>query len=325
MDKSRLLYISNFRSMNRFVTRLVLLIVIPVLLGVLLCEYFLRKVPNDYSYKNEWLTTNAASISAFCLGSSHSFYGIEPSLFSCKAFNASHVSQTLKYDHFIFSKFIDQMDSLKVLVLPISYSSLYDFGPENDIEDWRVKYYSIYYGCKFHKFEPKYRLETYYGLHLKRVFYSMLGKVDHRTCNELGFGTTYKQENRPEDWKESGATAAKRHTRGKIDSTIMEKNIRLVGEMVDKCVEKKAQVIILTTPTFHTYRENLNREQLKLMEDCCNSFVVQYDNVCYLNLLADERFCEDDFFDADHLNEFGAAKLTKILQQTIDTLGVLQN
>lgn len=310
--------------MNRFVTRLVLLIVIPVLLGVLLCEYFLRKVPNDYSYKNEWLTTNAASIRVLCLGSSHSFYGIEPSLFSCKAFNASHVSQTLKYDHFIFSKFIDQMDSLKVLVLPISYFSLYDFGPENDIEDWRVKYYSIYYGCKFHKFEPKYRLETYYGLHLKRVFYSMLGKVDHRTCNELGRGTTYKLECRSEDWQKSGIIAAKRHTLD-IDTVVLEKNKKIVESMINKCGQKKVFIVILTTPTYHTYRENLNREQLKLMEDCCNSFVVQYDNVCYLNLLADERFCEEDFYDADHLNEFGAAKLTKILQQTIDSLGILQN
>ena len=311
--------------MKRFIIRTVLLIIVPLLLGIVLCEYYLRKIPNDYSYKNEWLSNNAGSIRVLNMGSSHAFFGIEPSLFSCKSFNAAHVSQSIKYDHFIFSKFVNEMDSLEVLVLPVSYGSFLGFGPENGIEDWRVKYYSIYYGCKYHRFEPKYNLEVYNGLQFDKVWNSILCKADHRTCNELGFGTTYKLENRSEDWKESGATAAKRHTRAKIDSSIMEKNIRLVGEMVDKCVEKKAQVIILTTPTFLTYRENLNREQLKLMEDCCNSFVEQYDNVCYLNLLADERFCEEDFYDADHLNEFGAAKLTKILQQTIDSLGILQN
>lgn len=306
--------------MKRFIIRTVLLIIVPLLLGIVLCEYYLRKIPNDYSYKNEWLSNNAGSIRVLNMGSSHAYYGIEPSQFSCKAFNAAHVSQSIKYDHFIFSKFVNEMDSLEVLVLPVSYGSFLGFGPENGIEDWRVKYYSIYYGCKYHRFEPKYNLEVYNDLHLKNVLYSILGKASHRRCNELGFGTSYKLENRPEDWKERGTTAAKRHTRRKIDSIIMEKNIRLVEEIVDKCVEKKAQVIILTTPTFLTYRENLNREQLKLMEDCCNSFVEHYDNVFYLNLLADERFCEDDFFDADHLNEFGAAKLTLILQQTIDTL-----
>lgn len=311
--------------MKRFIIRTVLLIIVPLLLGIVLCEYYLRKIPNDYSYKNEWLSNNAGSIRVLNMGSSHAFFGIEPSLFSCKSFNAAHVSQSIKYDHFIFSKFVNEMDSLEVLVLPVSYGSFLGFGPENGIEDWRVKYYSIYYGCKYHRFEPKYNLEIYNGLQFDKVWNSILCKADHRTCNELGFGTTYKLENRPEDWKESGATAAKRHTRAKIDSSIMEKNIRLVGEMVNKCVEKKAQVIILTTPAFHIYRENLNREQLKLMEEFCNSFVEQYDNVCYLNLLADERFCEEDFYDADHLNEFGAAKLTKILQQTIDSLGILQN
>lgn len=311
--------------MKKFIIRTILLILVPLLLGIVLCEYYLRIIPNDYSYKNEWLSNNARPIQVLNMGSSHAFYGIEPNLFSCKAFNAAHVSQSIKYDHFIFSKFVNEMDSLEVLVLPISYGSFLGFGPENGIEDWRVKYYSIYYGCKYHRFEPKYNLEVYNDLHLKNVLYSVLGKASHRTCNELGFGINFKLENRSEDWKESGATAAKRHTVAKIDSTIMEKNIRLVGEMVDKCVEKKAQVIILTTPTFHTYRENLNQKQLELMEECCGYFVKHYDNVCYLNLMADERFCEDDFYDADHLNEFGAAKLTKILQQTMDSLGILQN
>ena len=268
--------------MNRFLKYL-LLFFIPVFVGLAVVERLFRQIPNDYSYKNEWLSNNAGSIRVLNMGSSHAFFGIEPSLFSCKAFNAAHVSQSIKYDHFIFSKFVNEMDSLEVLVLPVSYGSFLGFGPENGIEDWRVKYYSIYYGCKYHRFEPKYNLEVYNGLQFDKVWNSILCKADHRTCNELGFGTTYKLENRPEDWKERGTTAAKRHTRRKIDSIIMEKNIRLVEEIVDKCVEKKAQVIILTTPTFLTYRENLNREQLKLMEDCCNSFVEQYDNVCYLN------------------------------------------
>lgn len=306
--------------MKRLIIRTILLVMLPVSLGVAMCEHFLQEIPNDYFYKNEWLSNNIASVRILSLGNSHSFYGIEPSCFSKRAFNAAHVSQSIKYDSFIFHKFASQMDSLAVLIIPISYGSLFGDGPENEIEDWRVKYYSIYYGCKYHRFEPKYNLETYDGLHLKNVVYSILEKANHRTCNEFGRDTTHKLENRSNDWKESGAVAAKRHTNVKIDMNIVEKNKRLVEEMVDKCVEKKTQVIVLTTPTFHTYRENLNQNQLKIMEECCDYFVKRYDNVCYLNLLADERFCENDFFDADHLNEFGAAKLTRILQHTIDTL-----
>jgi hypothetical protein len=35
----------------------------------------------------------------------------------------------------------------------------------------------------------------------------------------------------------------------------------------------------------------------------------------------DKRFREKDFFDADHLDEFGAKKLTLILNDTLKTLG----
>ena len=95
--------------------------------------------------------------------------------------------------------------------------------------------------------------------------------------------------------------------------------------MICICKQKNASVILLTTPTYQTYRDNLNNKQLALTFEYCEGFADRYDNVYYLNLLSDDRFGEEDFFDADHLNEFGAAKLTGILQQTIDSLGILQN
>ncbi|MBR4197313.1 MAG: hypothetical protein IKQ94_00910 [Bacteroidales bacterium] len=304
--------------MKQFITR-VLFVIVSILIGITTCEFFLRIIPNDYSFKNEWLSKNANSIRILNMGSSHAFFGIEPNLFSCKAFNAAHVSQSIKYDHFIFSKFAKDMDSLEVLILPVSIFSFVSNGPEDGIEDWRVKYYSIYYHCDYHRFEPKYNLEVY-DLHIKDVLYSILGKANHRTCNDLGRGTTYKLDNRSIDWKESGAISAKRHTIDEIDMNLVEKNKKMIEEIVDNCAEKNVQVVLLTTPTYYTYRENLNRNQLKIMEECCDYFIMRYDNVCYLNLLADDRFYDDDFYDADHLNEFGAAKLTLILQQTIDTL-----
>jgi len=306
--------------MKRFVIRLVSLILLPVLLVVAMCEHILRKIPNDYSYKNEWLTNNASSVKVLVLGSSDSFWGIDPNSFSERAFNASHVSQSIKYDHFIFTKFFNDMDSLKFLILPIEYGSLLGFGPENGIEDWRAKYYSIAYGCKYHRFEPKYRLETADGLHLKDVANSVLGKVNHRTCNDLGWGTNYKLERRSKDWEESGAIAAKRHGATVFDTVILAKNKMMIEEMIDKCSQKNVCMIILTIPTYHTYWENLDQEQVDLFVEYCEYLEKQYDNVHYLNMLADERFQTDDFFDADHLNEYGAEKLSRILNDYCDSL-----
>ena len=58
-----------------------------------------------------------------------------------------------------------------------------------------------------------------------------------------------------------------------------------------------------------------------MMERCCDSFASVYDNTIYMNLLKDRRFKDNDFANADHLNEFGAEKLTVLLQQIIDSLG----
>ena len=295
----------------------------PAMAGTAVCEHFLRKIPNDYAYKNGWLSDNSKSVSILVMGSSHSYFGIDPVYFSGNAFNAAHVSQSIKYDHFIFSKFIDEMDSLEVLILPISYFSIGSYGLEKE-EDWRVKYYSIYYGCKYHRFEPKYNFEVSDGLQYKGVIKSIMGRINHRVCTDLGWGASYKLENRADNWKDSGDIAAKRHTQVKIDSSIVAKNNALVKEMIMKCAQKNACVILLTTPTYQTYREALNQEQLNLMVECSEGFASGFDNVYYLNLLDDNRFQEDDFYDADHLNEYGALKLTTILQQTIDSLGLLK-
>ena len=79
-------------------------------------------------------------------------------------------------------------------------------------------------------------------------------------------------------------------------------------------------MIVLTTPSYHTYWENLDQEQLDLFVEYCEYLEKQYDNVYYLNMLADERFQPDDFFDADHLNEYGAEKLSRILNDYCDSL-----
>jgi len=305
--------------MKRFIGKTAITI-IPVLIGIFFCEHFLRKIPNDYAYKNEWLTNNISSVQVLIMGSSHSYFGINPTCFSEHAFNASHVSQTLKYDYYIFNKFYNQMDSLRILILPVSYGSLVDFGPERGIEDWRAKYYSIYYGCEYHKFEPNYNYEIYNKHHLKMALNSMLGKENHRACDSLGRGFTGNLEDRPKNWEESGRIAARRHTSSKINHEIVEKNKFLIEEIINKCREKNVFVVIVTTPTYQSYWENLDTYQLNLMIEICNSYAEKHTNVKYLNLLSDERFGPDDFSDADHLNEFGAEKLSRVLNDYCNSL-----
>ena len=61
----------------------------------------------------------------------------------------------------------------------------------------------------------------------------------------------------------------------------------------------------------------LNQEQLLERENICRNLEIQYSNVVFLDWLRHKAFTEDDFFDADHLNEYGAEKLTRMLDEYI--------
>ena len=56
--------------------------------------------------------------------------------------------------------------------------------------------------------------------------------------------------------------------------------------------------------------------------NACENLANRFSNTTYLNLLKDSTFVDSDFYDPDHLNDCGAAKLTKMLNEVIIELGV---
>ena len=301
--------------MRRFLYRFIFYYIIPWTVSFFIQEISLRSVPNDYSYKNQWLTEHANEVEILSFGSSHGYFGIKPSDFSKRAFNAAHVSQSLNFDVFIFDKFIDSMNELECLILPIDYSSLRSHGMENGQESWRVKNYTIYYDCPFFKNEPQFALECY-PIHIANTIEALFNNPNYIYCDSLGFGTLYKFSKRDSLWMDSGNTAMKRHT-SSFSYEYYLKNTQYVKHIIDVCYEKGIRVILLTTPTYHTYYDVLNSEQLTEMTRFCNEMAAEHDNTIYLNWLKNNEFDEHDFYDADHLNEFGAEKLTKMLDSII--------
>jgi len=89
--------------MSKFIIR-TLLFSLPVLALFIVMEILLRQIPNDYLLKKKYLDNHSKEIETLILGSSHSFYGINPLYFSNNTFNASHISQSLDYDFAILKK-----------------------------------------------------------------------------------------------------------------------------------------------------------------------------------------------------------------------------
>ncbi|HRD59050.1 MAG TPA: hypothetical protein PK504_13460 [Ferruginibacter sp.] len=300
--------------------------ILPIFVVTLTMEILLRNIPNEYLYKKEYLDKHSNEIETLIFGSSHSFYGINPAYFSSKTFNIAHISQSLNFDYEILKKYQDNLHNLKTVILPISYFTLFN-KLENWSESWRVKNYVIYYGMNVSNSLVDYA-EVFSNQpknNIKRLYdYYCRGNHDQSvTCSKLGWGTSYKSENSL-DLVETGKAAAKRHTKDNIhlekDKNIFNANKSILNLFAKWAQERKITLIFITPPAFETYRKNINIEQLKVTFQTANKIAIEYDNCFYMNLFSDTSFAGKDFFDADHLSEIGAEKLSKLIDKKINEL-----
>lgn len=287
---------------------------LPIFIFGVSSEYLLRKIPNDYLFKKEFLDKNSDNIEVLFLGSSHAFYGINPANFSSNSFNASHISQSLDYDIEILKKYSKHWSKLRCIAIPISYFSL--FGRlETGIESWRVKNYTIYYGITTSDKIINYSeaLSNKLIVNIRRLASYYIRGNSSISCSNLGWGLNYNSKDK-RDLNETGKIAAKRHS--KKDDKYFTENIKVLESIIEFAKNKGVKVFFYTPPAYHTYTENLDNLQLNQTINTLINVASKYDNVTYQNFLLDSSFSAIDFFDADHLDEIGAKKLTS----KIDTL-----
>lgn len=311
--------------MKKYLVEIVFYFLLPVVLVAVVAEYSLRKIPNDYAFKNQWLTQNSSDVEVLTLGASSVLYDIDPQYFQRKGFNAAHLSQSLKYDHFIFNKFIDRMPSLEYVIMGIDY-----WSPFSDIKEssewWRIKYYNIYYGSKYYRWEGRYNYELYFRdiatfKTAANGLLTLLGMKNEtrRTVNDMGYGPHYTLDNRLTEW-DNGEFEAFRHNvliSDAIQSSSIDQNKQYMEEIIRKGADRNVKVILVNVPLYQSYRDNQIREFVDQQKDFCHYFVEKYENVLFYDFSDDRRFTEDDFYDANHLNERGTKKFTLLLDSIL--------
>jgi hypothetical protein len=282
--------------------------IFPIILLGLSAEILLRKIPNDYLYKSNYLDNTSKNIEVLFLGSSHTFYGINPEYINAKSFNAAYLSQTLNYDFEILKKYENKWTNLKYIVMPVDYSSLY-FKLEASVEAWRVKGYVIYYGintCSNIVVHTEI-LSTKLRTNISRLYRFYYKHIPGITSSKLGWGTGFNSKNN-RDLIVTGKLAAERHHAG--NALFFNENVETLRSIISFARAKNIKILFLTSPAYKTYTQNLDNDQLSQTIKTLTEIVRSYPNTFYFNLLNDSTFTKDDFFDGDHLNEIGAKKLT---------------
>lgn len=222
----------------------ILFFVVPLILLLIGIEVFSRKTPNAYRFKNEWMDKNAHSVEGLIFGSSHSFYGINPQYMKGKCFNLANVSQTLFYDDYILSEYIDKCPKLSFIILPISSFSLYG-KLENGSEWYRAIYYKLYMGCNYHKDFSKYNFEISAIKIAKGKILALLQNKDIVKCNALGYGTEYTLKYKGRKWDE-GILSARRHTADASKLRYFKTNESYLNHIAKVCHERNIRLFLIS-------------------------------------------------------------------------------
>lgn len=287
---------------------------IPVLFVLAGLEYMVRKAPNEYQYKAEWMEKNADRVETLILGTSHAFYGINPSYLGPNAFSLAASAQSLQYDEFLFFKYAPKCTNLKTVILPISYFTLFSGDMEDGSEWWRAINYKVYMDCPYHSSFSKYN----FFISNSEPFRTKLTKViKGRTiieCDSLGFGYPIYRKSIPSLDKTSVAAWLNRHTAK--DFSYVQKNKCHVFKIADYCRKHHIKLVVVTTPTWKTYNDGMNFNQLTVMNEAIVHLTSKYD-ATFCNYMRDNRFVATDFTDCNHMSCDGAKKLSLILKKDI--------
>lgn len=302
--------------MKKFIRNLLIFIIPLILIGVS-AELLLRGIPNDYKLKREFLDRNSNNIQMLFLGSSHAYRGINPVFFHLNSFNAGYISQTLDYDFDILKKYDGSWSNLEIVVIPISYFSLF-VKLSDSTESWRVKNYNIYYKMATSKKISDYFeiLSNIFRVNYRRIYsYYFQGK-SNITGSKLGWGKIKSGKKR--NLIRTGKKAAKRHT---VDTRkFFKENINLINSFLLFVKKRNLKLLFYTPPAFHTYVENLNTDQLNITTKFISDIANKHNNCYYINFLQDKAFTDLHFGNADHLNEIGAQVLSLKLDRFIKEL-----
>ena len=295
--------------MKRFL-KLFLLFFIPLLCVLGAMEYAVRQVPNEYSYKAEWMEKNADRVETVILGTSHAFYGINPAYLGPNAFSLANSAQSLQYDQFLLEKYIEKCKNLKRIIIPLSYFTLVFDDMENGSEWWRVINYKVYFDCPYHSSFSKYNFFISNPEPFREKLFKLLKQEDIIMCDSLGFGYPTYHKSSPN--LTDVAVAKWLHIHAAKSFEHVDKNKNSLNEMAKYCQSHHIELVVVTTPVWHTYFERLNSKQLAIMQSFAIKLKRMY-GVTYLNYMTDKRFVANDFYDCNHMSCDGAKKLSAII------------
>jgi hypothetical protein len=278
-------------------------------------EYKMNLVDNSYSFKRKSFIKQLDSIEVLILGSSQALQGVNPSELNMKGYNLASVSQSLYYDRSLSLKYANRLPSLKYVILFVSYFSL-GYELFDSPESWRDYYYYQYWQVSHPKID---RWDI-------RCFSKMFLYTPKESLNYLvGASKTFTTDGfSPDGYLDTSLgdtsnvlTFQDGLERVTFHNSLFKRkyigeNKKYIEDIITGFRKHGVETILIIPPVNDTYSKNadtsLSNLSFRIISDLAKT------NRCiYRNYFNDIRFSDFDFIDHDHLNSYGAKKLTRLI------------
>lgn len=300
--------------MKRFLQKIVLFTTI-LLFILFIVEYRLHTVNSAFGKKWEFITKNKEDIAILVLGTSHSQDGINPQYFDALTANMAFGGQDLRLDSLLLKRYINDLPSLKYVVLELSYHTLEQrtdekyhrnalylryHGIDNfgDYLSFDIRKYSIFFSAP--QLYAKYLLPSNSVKYDEYGFHEKLRKADR--FEKRDFDTLKIHAARNDKF-------VNRHNYNDLEK--YQKSTLTFQKMIDLCIENNVTPVISIPPVYKTYYDKMIPEKKTRRDAFLNDLLKKHPNIILLDYEKSSLFTVQDFRNEDHLNIFGAKKLTE--------------
>ncbi|MBE5105086.1 hypothetical protein IGI01_07235 [Bacillus thuringiensis] len=261
----------------------------------------------------------------FVTGLSYPHCGMSTELISKKSIKLTLPSQDLYYDYLIASQLLSNNHSFQYCLIGIAYFSFY-FDMSLSSEAYRI--HNVYYPLfqDGHHTVVHSPLSTdgfahlYTPMPLSSIFnshfeYVLLDKLRDESLILPWINAEWNTAPLQVSFEEHGKIRAASHAKLSYPHTLVE-NKSIFKNYLELLLENNIKPIIVVFPVTSHY---FNCSSKKLKEDfykVINDFQAQY-AFQILDLFHSPLFCDNDFYDSDHMNKKGANKMSALLNMLI--------
>ena len=264
-------------------------------------EVAIVRTPNEYSYKDWYMSERADRIKTLLLGSSLFANSINPYIFGDSVFDGAIVARTVSIDNKILDKYVPGMRNLTTIIIPVHRGNFEDTIPPMAFQQPYVTYMGLRFGNGL-QYHVDVLLESFHWRKLKPVHVEPSYKEGQKKLqlvpDSLGYSPIL------ESW--DGHTIKNEViSQGKCN-TFKDAFAQCVTSMAERCDARGVRLIFVQPPVTNTVLNITDREVFSTLDSIMYS-ICRTHTCEYHSYFCDESFRSDSLYgDDSHLNHIGA-------------------